>query len=113
MRKRYTTVSIGAEVKGRLEVLRRRLGVGSYEELILRLVEEYEECSRLRAEARARELMCNDLAEARASMAGWVRLLLAKLGDPELLPYAVEYLVRDPQDPGVYVVNKERCAQQP
>jgi len=113
VRKRYTTVSIGAEVKGRLEALRRRLGAGSYEELILRLVEEYEECARLRAEARVRRLVCNDLAEARASLAGWVRLLLSRLGDPELLPYAVEYLARDPQEPGVYVVDRGKCAGGP
>jgi hypothetical protein len=113
VRKRYTTIPVSREVRERLGEVRERYRAGSWDELLLLLLRELEACSRLRAEAAVRRLLCNELSEARATMSGWVRLLLSRLEDPKLLPAAVEYLTHDPQDPDTYVVDRGRCAQGP
>jgi hypothetical protein len=109
----YTTVAVSREVKERLDEVRVRLGARSYSELLGRLVEVFEEYSKLQAVLSVRRAMCNELGESRASLAGWVRLLSSRLADPELLALAVEYLVPDPQEPGVYVVDRDRCTRKP
>jgi hypothetical protein len=110
---RFTTISVSRETKERLEELRVRVGARSWDQLLGELVRVYVEYSKLQAVLSARRTMCNDLREARASIAGWIRLLLTRLGDPQLLPLAAEYLVPDPQDPGIYVVDRDRCVQRP
>jgi hypothetical protein len=110
-------VAVSGETKRLLDGLRARLGARTYDEAIRRLVEAYRELEQLRAQLLARRLLCNDLSEARATMQAWVRLLTSRADDPALaaaaLPIAVEYLVPDPQEPGVYVVSRERCASSP
>jgi hypothetical protein len=113
VRKRYTTIPVSREVKERLDAVRERYRAGSWDGLLLLLLRELEECSRLRAEAEVRELMCNELSEARASLPAWGRLLTSRLRDPDLVSAALGYLAPDPQDPDTYVVKRERCAQQP
>ena len=108
-----TTVSLRREVKERLDRLKAVYRARTYDALILLLLRELEECARLRAEARARELMCGEMAEARATLPAWGRILGSRLGEPDLISAALSYLVQDPGERGVYVVDKERCAQQP
>jgi hypothetical protein len=108
-----TTVAVSVETKVRLEGLRSRLGARTYDEVIRKLIDVYLEYTKLLGRLSVRDLLCNDLSEAKASVAGWVRVLLSKLEDPKLLPYAMEYLVPDPQDPGIYVVDRGRCARRP
>jgi hypothetical protein len=106
-------VSLRREVKERLDELKARLRARTYDALLLLLLRELEECARLRAEASVRRLMCNEMAEARAALPAWGRILVSRLGDPDLVSAALGYLVPDQQEPGVYVVDRGRCAGGP
>jgi hypothetical protein len=110
-------VAVSVETKGLLDGLRSRLGARTYDEVIRRLAEAYGELERLQTALLVRRLLCNELGEARASMQAWVRLVASRVENPSLVPLAVsvatDYLIRDPQDPEVYVVSKERCGQGP
>jgi hypothetical protein len=108
-----TTVSLRREVKERLDELKAVYRARTYDTLFLLLLRELEECARLRAEARVRELMCNEMAESRATLPAWGRILTSRLRDPDLVSAALGYLVQDPQDPEVLVVDRRRCGQGP
>jgi len=112
-RARYKYVPVRAETYARLLELRSRLGVRTYDELLSKVVAEYSRCVEQGVRERVRQVLCNDLSEARATMQGWARLLLSRLGDAYALLYAREYLVPDERDPEVLVVDRRRCAQQP
>jgi hypothetical protein len=112
-RGRYAHLPVRWETKEAVDRVRAKMGARTYDEVVRKLVDVYLEYTKLLGRLSVRDLLCNDLSESRASIAGWVRILLSRLGDPELLTYAVEYLVPDPQDPGVYVVSRERCMQRP
>jgi hypothetical protein len=112
-RARYKYVPVRAETYGRLLELRSRVGVRTFDELLSKVVAEYSRCVEQGVRERVRQALCNDLSEARATMQGWARLLLSRLGDAYALLYVREYLVPDERDPEVYVVDRRRCAQQP
>jgi hypothetical protein len=101
-----TTVSISVDVKRELDELRAELGVRTYEELIRRLLDIYREYKGLSV----RKIMCNDLLEARGSLAAWARLLARHFSTSDEVAAAMGYLVPDPREPGAYVVSRERCA---
>jgi Mg/Co/Ni transporter MgtE len=112
-RGRYAHLPVKWETKEAVDRVRSKMGARTYDEVIRRLIDVYLEYTKLVGRLSVRKLLCNDLSESKASVAGWVRILLSKLSDPELLPYAMEYLVPDPEDPGVYVVDRGRCSQGP
>ena len=55
--------------------------------------------------------MCNDLGESRASIVGWVKLLISKLNNASLIEDAFKYLIPDPNDPTYLKVDKEKCVE--
>jgi hypothetical protein len=105
-----TTVSVLVETKRLLDGLKSRLGVRTYDELFRRLAEVVAEYDRMKARGRVRGVVCTEMREARGSLPAWMRLLSKRLNSAEELAAAMEYIVPDPKEPGIYVVSIERCA---
>lgn len=108
---RYTTISVSPKVKERLDVLRRELGVRSWDSFLTLLANEFRKQVEEGRRVRVRKEVCNELGEARASLTGWVRKLQSVLGSEKEVVIALEYLKRDPQDPEMLVVDKEKCVK--
>jgi len=107
-----TTVTVSAETKKALDGLRARLGARSYDELFRKLLGVLEECDRVMARERVRQAVCNDMLEVRGALAVWARLLAKKLEEADDIAIALEYLTPDPKEPGIYVVDREKCLKQ-
>jgi hypothetical protein len=105
-------VTVSAETKKALDGLRARLGARSYDELFRRLLGVLEECDRVMAGERARQAVCNDMLEVRGALAVWAKLLAKKLEEADDIAVALEYLTPDPKEPGIYVVDREKCLKQ-
>ncbi len=103
---RYTTIGVSREVKEKLDELRRRLGAGDWDEFFEKMLEVYREWYSMRVEGEVKRVLCNDFSEARASLAGWGKLLASKLRDPDKIAVALKYLK---PEGGEYVVDKELC----
>jgi len=107
-----TTVTVSVETKKALDGLRARLGARSYDELFRKLLGVLEECGRVMAGERVRQAVCNDMLEVRGALAVWARLLAKKLEEADDIAVALEYLTPDPKEPGIYVVDREKCLKQ-
>ena len=108
---RHTTISVSPKVKERLDGLRRELGVRSWDAFLTLLANEFRKQVEEGRRARVRKEVCNELGEARASLAGWVKKLQSVFGSEKEVVIALEYLKRDPQDPEALVVDKEKCVK--
>jgi len=106
---RYTTITVPEEVFRRLSEIRREMGVRSWSEFLTILANTFVKCREEEKRASVRKIMCNDLGEASASLAGWVRKLRTVFNDKDNILIALEYLTHDPQDHDVMVVDKEKC----
>jgi hypothetical protein len=102
---RHTTVSVSRETKRMLDELKVKLGTRNYSELLGKLIEAYREYLRYRT----RSLVCGELVNHRAAPAEWFKLLYDRLGDLELVLYALDYLAPDRKDYGILVVDSGRC----
>jgi hypothetical protein len=102
---------VSPKVKERLDVLRRELGVRSWDSFLTLLANEFRKQVEEGRRARVRKEVCNELGEARASLAGWVKKLQSVLESEKEVVIALEYLRRDPQDPEMLVVDKEKCVK--
>jgi len=52
------------------------------------------------------------MLEVRGALAVWARLLAKKLEEADDIAVALEYLTPDPKEPGIYVVDREKCLKQ-
>jgi hypothetical protein len=107
---RRTTINIPVEVKTELERIREQLGAGDWAEFFEKIIKIYEEWRSSKLEKEVKEVLCNDLSEARATLQAWGRLLASKLGDPDKIAVALKYLKLDQS--GEYVVDRELCSGQ-
>jgi hypothetical protein len=105
-----TTVGLAVETKRLLDELKAELRARSYDELFRRLVEVVAEYRRMKARERVRRVVCTEMRESRGSLSAWAKLLARELEDTNAVALALEYLVPDPKEPGIYVVSMERCA---
>ena len=105
-----TTVGVTVETKRLLDDLKAELRARSYDELFRRLAEVVAEYRRMKARERVRQVVCTEMRESRGSLSAWAKLLARNLNDTNAVALALEYLVPDPKEPGIYVVSIERCA---
>jgi hypothetical protein len=105
-----TTVGLAVETKRLLDDLKAELRARSYDELIRKVLDIVAEYRRMKARERARQAVCVEMRESRGSLSAWAKLLARDLGDTDAVALAMEYLVPDPREPGIYVVSIERCA---
>lgn len=87
-RKRWATIRVQIDVKGRLESMRKDLGAKSLNEVIKILVNEYEKSIR----SKVKSFMCNDMGETSASYVGWVKILLSRGLKPNEVALALKFL---------------------
>lgn len=108
-REGYTSVPVRRGTKEVLEELRRQLGVGSWDQLLLLLVKEFEACRGERLRRRVRDVMCYEMRSSRAAISAWVSVLTRQYGfSAEELKVAMDFLRYDPKD-GVFYVDTSRC----
>ena len=105
-----TTVGLAVETKRLLDELKAELRARTYDELVRKVLDIVAEYRRMKARERARQVVCVEMRESRGSLPAWARLLARNLGNTDAVALAMEYLVPDPREPGIYVVSIERCA---
>jgi predicted N-acyltransferase len=105
---RRTTINIPLDVKIELEKIRRELGAEDWAEFFKKIIEIYSEWRSIKLEEEVKQVLCNDLSEASATLQGWGRLLASRLRDPDKIAAALKYLKLDAS--GEYVVDKSKCA---
>jgi hypothetical protein len=79
----------------------------TWDELMLYLLEVHENFRRLQLV----KVVCNDLRESSASLPGWWKLLRQRLVDEDLAAEALSYLKQKEDEPGIFVVDKDKCRQ--
>ena len=107
--KQITTIAVSSKTKKRLEMLRKELGVRTYDDLINRLLESVNLCRDFMVKEKVVKALCNDLAETKAVLSVWSRLLSKKFDSKDEIAVALQYLIPSPDDPQIFVVNKEIC----
>ena len=107
--KQVTTISVSTGVKNELDTLRKEIVSRSYDELIRALLVSYRKCREMLLKEKVLNLLCSEFSETSATLAIWVRLLSKKLENKEEISVAIEWLTPKPDEPGVYVLNKEKC----
>jgi len=105
-----TTVGLAVETKRLLDELKAELRARSYDELVRKVLDIVAEYRRMKARERARQVVCVEMRESRGSLQAWARLLARNLGNTDAVALAMEYLMPDPKEPGIFVVSIERCA---
>jgi len=109
--KKYVSIDIPEETYAKLVEAKKRLGARTWADFFDQLLKKYDACVELELEARVRQVVCNDLRQARASLAGWARLFASRLGDLLMMQKAFEYLKPDPAKPDDYVVDLDKCIE--
>lgn len=107
----YTTIALKPETKKVLDMVREKMGVKSYDELIAILVSEFNRCVELQVRDRVRKVMCNHFRGSSATLSAWLKLLAKELSDVESIQLAVEYLKPKPDKPDELVVDLSKCAE--
>jgi len=105
---RFTTVPLRSDTLERLERLRRRVGARSWDELLRKLADAFEEYEALKVKESVRKVMCNDNAEMSGTLKAWLSELSKKLSPSEVAE-ALTYLVPSPRYPGEFVVDIRKC----
>jgi hypothetical protein len=108
---KYAHVPVRHETYASLAKLKTELGVKSLEEVVQQLLKAYDDYKQLQIREKVRKVVCNDLSESRASLPGWMKILPPKLGSSDLVLAALDYLVPDPKEPGIFIVSKDRCKE--
>jgi hypothetical protein len=107
---RRTTINIPLDVKIKLEKIKRELGAEDWTEFFKRIIKIYSEWRSIKLEEEVKQVLCNDLSEARATLQAWGKLLASKLRDPEKIAVALKYL--KPELSGEYTVDRELCSSE-
>ena len=105
-----TTINIPLDVKIKLEKIKRELGAEDWTEFFKRIIKIYSEWRSIKLEEEVKQVLCNDLSEARATLQAWGKLLASKLRDPEKIAVALKYL--KPELSGEYTVDRELCSSE-
>ena len=109
--KRFTCISVSAEVARALQALKRELGAGTWDQLLETLTKAFEEWREIQARKRVAKILCNDFKESRASLAAWARLLAKKLETKEEVAIALEMLKPSREDPATLEVDTNTCSE--
>jgi len=109
-RKIYRNIPLPLELVESLDKVRKELNMKTWEELLLHLLSTYRECRAIKIHRKIHELMCRELRESKASLAGWIKLLLSRLSTADEIESAIKYLIKaDKEDE--YVVDIDRCRE--
>ena len=106
---RRTTITIFEKTKKQLEILRKELGVKSYDELIIKLIESINMCRDIMVKEKVIKALCNDFSETSAAISVWSKLLSKKFDSKDEIATALQYLIPRADDPQIFIVNKEIC----
>jgi len=107
----YKTIAVKPETKNVLDRVRDRLGVRTYDELIMVLVSEFNRCMELTYRERVRKVMCNHFRESSATLSAWLKLLAKELNNVESIQLAVEYLKPRSDRPDELIVDVSKCVE--
>jgi predicted CopG family antitoxin len=102
---RYKTIPVLRDTFSKLEELKERLGMRTWDQLIQHLLETREKFRDLILV----KVLCNDLRDASASLPGWWNLLRQRLGDEDLAVRALGYLREKKDEAGIFVVDTSKC----
>jgi len=105
----YTTITVRSSTKRLLEDLKKRLRAETWDDLVSKLATVVEEWQEVKLRTSVKAVVCNDLKEARASLAAWVRLLASKLSNAAEVSLALEYL--RPSEGDTYSVDLDKCVE--
>jgi len=105
---KYTTIALKSSTLARLMELKRRFNAPTYDSIINWLIDRYNMCVEREMRERVRKTMCGEFRESKASLAGWIRLLLGRLSSIEEAEEAVRYL-RRVEGEEEYIVDVNRC----
>jgi len=109
-RKIYRNIPLPLELVENLDKLRKELNIKTWEELFIHLLSIYRECIAFKLKQKIHGLMCRELRESKASLAGWIKLLLSRLSTADEIESAIKYLIKaDKEDE--YVVDIDRCRE--
>ena len=107
----YKTIAVKPETKNVLDRVRDRLGVRTYDELIMVLVSEFNRCVEMQVRDRVRKVMCNHFRESSATLSAWLKLLAKELDNVESIQLAVEYLKPRSDRPDELIVDVSKCVE--
>ena len=102
-------IAVSVETKKKLDDLKAELKARTYDELFRKIFDIIDDYKRVKAAERVRKVVCNDMLEVRAALPAWARLLAKKLEEAGDIAIALEYLTPDHKDPGIYIVDRNRC----
>ena len=109
MSRKVKYIDVKEETFNAVLELKRKLGVKTYDELVRKLINIYNEYELLVKHNVVRKIICNDLKEGRAILSAWVKLLKSKLGSDDLVVNALEYLIPDPENRDYLIVDQKKC----
>jgi len=107
--KRYTCISVSERAARKLQMLKREVGAGTWNQLLEILIKTFEEWRKTQIRKKVAKVLCNDFKEAKASLTAWARLLTKKLETKEEIATALEILEPSKEDPTTLEVNTNIC----
>ena len=105
---KYTTIALKSSTLARLMELKRRFNAPTYDSIINWLIDRYNVCVEREMRERVRKTMCGELRDSRASLAGWMKLVLKMFTSPEEVEEAIKYLARV-EGEEEYIVDVNKC----
>jgi len=107
-RKIYRNIPLPLELVESLDKVRKELNIKTWEELFIHMLSIYRECRVIKLKQKIHGLMCREFRDSRASIAGWIRLLLGRLSSIEEVEEAIKYLARV-EGEEEYIVDVNKC----
>jgi hypothetical protein len=107
--RQLTTISVSVETKKELDWLRKELGARTYDELLKRVMDSLRSCREVLAREKVLKVLCGEFLETNAALSVWVKLLAKRLDSKEDVAMALDYLIPNPNEDGMYVMNREMC----
>jgi len=108
--KRYVGIFVSREVFEELRKLKAELGARTWSELLSYILKKYREYEDAEVRKRIIDILCNDLSEAKGSLAAWGRVLSRRLSTAREVTAALQLLSRV-QDSEDYVVDRSKCGK--